>query len=95
MKRSTLALITAGMILGGAGVVEIIGTDTAAYAPPRERTTPEQIQPVPESSLADVFGNNYPDTSWWDTARSEPIAPEENEPQPPGSPVELPRTSLR
>lgn len=30
MKRSTLVLITAGMILGGAGVVEILGTDTAA-----------------------------------------------------------------
>jgi len=95
MKRSTLALITAGMILGGAGVVEVIGTDTAAYAPPQERNTPAQIQPAPESSLADVFENNYPNTSWWDTARAEPIAPEGNEPQPLGEPSELPRSSLR
>lgn len=38
MKRSTVALITAGMILGGTGVVEILGTDTATSAPVADRT---------------------------------------------------------
>lgn len=38
MKRFTVAFITAGLILGGAGVVEILGTDTAASAPVDDRT---------------------------------------------------------
>ncbi|MEU1985629.1 hypothetical protein [Nocardia sp. NPDC019395] len=38
MKRSTVALITAGLILGGTGVVEILGTDTATSAPVSDRT---------------------------------------------------------
>ncbi|MET8800167.1 hypothetical protein ABZV91_27695 [Nocardia sp. NPDC004568] len=38
MKRFTVAFITAGLILGGAGVVEILGTDTASSAPVDDRT---------------------------------------------------------
>ncbi|MEU1525742.1 hypothetical protein ABZ413_26460 [Nocardia rhamnosiphila] len=38
MKRSAVAFITAGLILGGAGVVEILGTDTASSAPVADRT---------------------------------------------------------
>ncbi|WP_459547231.1 hypothetical protein [Nocardia sp. X0981] len=38
MKRYTVAFITAGMILGGTGVVEILGTDTASSAPISDRT---------------------------------------------------------
>lgn len=38
MKRFTVAFITAGMILGGTGVVEILGTDTASSAPISDRT---------------------------------------------------------
>ncbi|WP_327150439.1 hypothetical protein [Nocardia sp. NBC_01329] len=38
MKRSAVAFITAGLILGGTGVVEILGTDTASSAPVTDRT---------------------------------------------------------
>ncbi|MGW1740806.1 hypothetical protein ACWCPQ_18595 [Nocardia sp. NPDC001965] len=38
MKRSTVAFITAGLILGGTGVVEILGTDTASSAPVTDHT---------------------------------------------------------
>ncbi|ONM49369.1 hypothetical protein [Nocardia donostiensis] len=65
MKRPTLALITAGMILGGAGVVEILGTETAASAPPRDRLPhTDQVSPTPPSSLADLFENTYPAATW-------------------------------
>ena len=39
MKRSTLALITAGMILGGTGVVELLGDGSAGAAPPVEHVS--------------------------------------------------------
>ncbi|WP_063126670.1 hypothetical protein [Nocardia fusca] len=38
MKRSAVAFVTAGLILGGTGVVEILGTDTASSAPVADRT---------------------------------------------------------
>ncbi|MBO0854601.1 MAG: hypothetical protein J2P18_12650 [Nocardia sp.] len=34
MKRSTLTLITAGMILAGAGAVDLLGDGTAGATPP-------------------------------------------------------------
>lgn len=37
MKRSTLTLITAGMILAGTGAVEILGDGSAGAAPPTEQ----------------------------------------------------------
>ncbi|NEW26430.1 hypothetical protein [Nocardia cyriacigeorgica] len=49
MKRSTLVLITAGMILGGAGVVEILGTDTAASGGAVHPAVVRDIQPARES----------------------------------------------
>ncbi|MBF6436118.1 hypothetical protein [Nocardia cyriacigeorgica] len=49
MKRSTLVLITAGMILGGAGVVEILGTDTAASGGAVHPAVVRDIQPPRES----------------------------------------------
>ncbi|MEU6560897.1 hypothetical protein [Nocardia nova] len=39
MKRSTLTLITAGMILAGTGAVEILGDGSAGAAPPTEQPT--------------------------------------------------------
>ncbi|NKY84848.1 hypothetical protein [Nocardia veterana] len=39
MKRSTLTLITAGMILAGTGAVEILGDGSAGAAPPTEHAT--------------------------------------------------------
>ncbi|MBF6097184.1 hypothetical protein IU510_03715 [Nocardia cyriacigeorgica] len=49
MKRSTLVLITAGMILGGAGVVEILGTDTAASGGAVHPAVVGDIRPARES----------------------------------------------
>ncbi|MFE3443844.1 hypothetical protein ACFXNW_12490 [Nocardia sp. NPDC059180] len=49
MKRSTLVLITAGMILSGAGVVEIIGTDTAASGGAVHPAVIRETEPVRES----------------------------------------------
>ncbi|WP_280235380.1 hypothetical protein [Nocardia cyriacigeorgica] len=49
MKRSTLVLITAGMILGGAGVVEIIGTDTSASGGAVHPAVVHETEPVRES----------------------------------------------
>ncbi|WP_227980878.1 hypothetical protein [Nocardia spumae] len=37
MKRSTLTLITAGMILAGTGAVEILGDGSAGASPPTEQ----------------------------------------------------------
>ncbi|MEV5648880.1 hypothetical protein AB0L57_11580 [Nocardia sp. NPDC052254] len=39
MKRSTLTLITAGMLLAGTGAVEILGDGSAGAAPPTEHPT--------------------------------------------------------
>ncbi len=36
MKRSTLTLITAGMLLAGTGAVEILGDGSAGAAPPTD-----------------------------------------------------------
>lgn len=46
MKRSTLALLTVGMILAGAGVVELIGDPSSA----------EMSGPVPQSHSAAADG---------------------------------------
>lgn len=43
MKRSTLTLITAGMILAGTGAVEILGDGSAGAAPPTEHAAPATV----------------------------------------------------
>ncbi|WP_280424094.1 hypothetical protein [Nocardia carnea] len=60
MKRSTVALITAGLILGGTGVVEILGTDTAASAPVSDRAV-SVVAPARVSDPVDTeTGHRYP-----------------------------------
>lgn len=59
MKRSTVALITAGLILGGTGVVEILGTDTAASAPVSDRAV-SVVAPAQVSDPVDTdTGHRY------------------------------------
>ena len=53
MKRSTVALVTAGLILGGTGVVEILGTDTTSSAPVSDRTV-SVVAPARVSDPADL-----------------------------------------
>ncbi|MFI5782916.1 hypothetical protein [Nocardia sp. NPDC051570] len=50
MKRSTLALVTVGMILAGAGVVELLGDASSA----------EMSGPVPHTRSASTNGTNSP-----------------------------------
>lgn len=52
MKRSTLALITAGMILAGTGAVEILGDASAGAAPPIAPGTVVADQGAPTDSSA-------------------------------------------
>lgn len=63
MKRSTLVLITAGMILGGAGVVEILGTDTAASGGAVHPAVIGDIQPARESPRSYPNATVHPDTA--------------------------------
>lgn len=59
MKRSTVALVTAGLILGGTGVVEILGTDTAASAPVSDRAV-SVVAPAQVSDPVDTdTGHRY------------------------------------
>ncbi|WP_040836758.1 hypothetical protein [Nocardia brevicatena] len=74
MKHVTLALITAGMILGGAGVVEILDTDIAASAPvsapdaPKEVTAPRSV----DDSAVKLVHVVYPDATWLGLAGAVP-----------------------
>lgn len=59
MKRSTVALVTAGLILGGTGVVEILGTDTATSAPVTDRAV-SVVAPARVSDPVDTdTGHRY------------------------------------
>lgn len=74
MKRVTLAFITAGMILGGAGVVEILHTDIAASAPvsaPGHRKEVAIPRPVDDSAVRLVHVV-YPDATWLGLAAAVP-----------------------
>lgn len=68
MKRSTVAFITAGLILGGTGVVEILGTDTASSAPVTDRTVsvvaPARVSDsvTTDTRITDI-GHRYPTAS--------------------------------
>ncbi|MBF6329401.1 hypothetical protein [Nocardia transvalensis] len=51
MKRSTLALITVGMILAGAGVVELLGdASSAEVSDPTPRVPPAVANGTPAQS---------------------------------------------
>ncbi|WP_048833528.1 hypothetical protein [Nocardia cyriacigeorgica] len=63
MKRSTLVLITAGMILSGAGVVEILGTDTAASGGAVHPAVVRDIQPARESPRSYPNATIHPDAA--------------------------------
>ncbi|WP_040791398.1 hypothetical protein [Nocardia paucivorans] len=66
MKRVTLALVTAGMILGGAGVVEILDTDITSSAPvfspddPKEVTIPRPV----DDRTVELVDLVYRDATW-------------------------------
>jgi hypothetical protein len=53
MKRSTLALITVGMILAGAGAVEILGDNSVSSTTPAHDSPPAvahgNLKPIPRN----------------------------------------------
>ncbi|WP_280399276.1 hypothetical protein [Nocardia carnea] len=63
MKRSTVALVTAGLILGGTGVVEILGTDTAASAPVSDHTVsvvaPARVSDPVDTDTGHRYANDH------------------------------------
>lgn len=66
MKRVTLALVTAGMILGGAGVVELLDTDITTSAPVFAPGDPEEVTPPRpvDDSAVELVHVVHPDATW-------------------------------